>query len=80
MCYEVAFRREEEGHFVKVNLEIAIDNLISQRLIAIQISAPRGTFSKKEARGFWCWHWEVSCHLKLIFGLVLWILLEREDS
>ena len=48
----VAVQREEKGRFVKVNLEIATDNLISQRLIAIQIGVLRRAFSGKEARGF----------------------------
>ena len=51
-CCEVAVRRDEEGCFVKVNLEIATDNLISQCLIAIQIGVLRGAFSGKEVRGF----------------------------
>ena len=47
----VAVQRDEEGRFVKANLEIATDNLISQRLIVIQIGVLRGAFSGKEARG-----------------------------
>ena len=41
----IAVQRDEEGRFVKVNLEI------SQRLIVIQIGVLRGAFSGKEARG-----------------------------
>ena len=51
-CCKVTVQRDEEGRFVKVNLEIATDNVISQRLIAIQIDVLRGAFRGKEASGF----------------------------
>ena len=52
-CCEVAFQRNKEGRFVKVNLEIATDNLISQRLITIQLA-----YSEEHVAGgqrfWWC--------------------------
>ena len=59
-CCEVAVRRDEEGCFVKVNLEIATDNLISQTLNSHSDWRPQRSLQWEGGQRFQWWHQEAS--------------------
>ena len=78
-CCEVAVRRDEEGCFVKVNLEIATDNLISQTLNSHSDWRPQRSLQWEGGQRFQWWHQEASWLIQFpwlilsLFWAELWL-------